>query len=62
MADKRSTAKKTVKRAIKKAVKRNPGLLGKAGRAFGGRRRQIEEALGPQTAVKKKRAVKRKKA
>lgn len=58
MAGKRSTAKKTVKRAIKKAVKRNPGLLGKAGRAFGGRKRQIEEALGPQAA--KKKTVKRK--
>lgn len=62
MAGKRSTVKKAVKRAVTKAVKRNPGLLGKAGRALGSRRRQIEEALGPQAAAKKKRTVKRKKA
>lgn len=61
MAGKRSTVKKTVKKAVTKAVKRNPGLLGKAGRALGSRRRQIEEALGPQAKAKKK-AVKRKKA
>ena len=42
--------------AVKKAVKRNPGLLGRAARALGGRRRQIEKAVsGAQTRVVKKK-------
>lgn len=55
--------RKTVKKAVKKAVQKNPGLLGKAARAFGGRTRRIEAALeGAQaTPKKKKRVVKKKK-
>lgn len=54
--------RKTVKKAVKKAVQKNPGLLGRAARAFGGRTRRIEAAVtGAQAAKKKKRAVKKRK-
>lgn len=56
-----ASRRKTVKRAVKKAVQRNPGLLGKAARAFGGRARRIEAAVEGGQAKKKKRTVKKRK-